>query len=141
MINCEDQEDIEPAIALFAKAPALGQVKTRLAVDIGDRAALEFYLAFVSDSLGHLLNLTERPLERYFYLTSKWDTELFPLPDGVQSIPVVYQGILPSLFREGQGIVAQGHLNNQGVFIADEVLAKHDANYKPPLLNNPKPEA
>jgi len=45
---------------------------------------------------------------------------------------VKYNGILPSLFREGQGIVAQGHLNAHGVFIADQVLAKHDSTYRPP---------
>lgn len=60
----------------------------------------------------------------------------FTLTDFQAQIPVQYQGILPSLFREGQGIVAQGHLNEQGVFIADEVLAKHDANYKPPGMQN-----
>jgi cytochrome c-type biogenesis protein CcmE len=45
---------------------------------------------------------------------------------------VRYQGILPDLFREGQGIVAQGVLGNDGVFAASEVLAKHDENYMPP---------
>lgn len=62
----------------------------------------------------------------------------FILTDFHANIPVQYQGILPSLFREGQGIVAQGHLN-QGVFIADEVLAKHDANYKPPGIAASEP--
>ncbi|MBS0351557.1 MAG: cytochrome c maturation protein CcmE [Proteobacteria bacterium] len=56
----------------------------------------------------------------------------FTLTDYQAKIQVEYQGVLPSLFREGQGIVAQGHLNSQGVFIADQVLAKHDANYHPP---------
>lgn len=46
--------------------------------------------------------------------------------------PVVFGGILPDLFREGQGVVAEGHLDQGGVFIADEVLAKHDENYMPP---------
>ena len=45
---------------------------------------------------------------------------------------VEYTGILPDLFREGQGIVANGRLNDKGVFIAEEVLAKHDENYMPP---------
>jgi cytochrome c-type biogenesis protein CcmE len=58
----------------------------------------------------------------------------FTLTDYHAEIPVQYQGILPSLFREGQGIVAQGRMNEQGVFMADEVLAKHDANYKPPSI-------
>jgi cytochrome c-type biogenesis protein CcmE len=58
----------------------------------------------------------------------------FVLTDYHANIRVEYRGVLPSLFHEGQGIVAQGRLNEQGVFIADEVLAKHDANYKPPGL-------
>lgn len=58
----------------------------------------------------------------------------FTLTDYKANINVQYQGVLPSLFHEGQGIVAQGRLNGQGVFIADEVLAKHDANYKPPAI-------
>ena len=49
-------------------------------------------------------------------------------------VPVVYEGILPDLFREGQGIVATGRLGADGVFVASEVLAKHDENYMPPEL-------
>ncbi len=56
----------------------------------------------------------------------------FILTDYKAKVKVEYQGILPALFHEGQGIVAQGRLNSQGIFIADQVLAKHDANYKPP---------
>ncbi len=56
----------------------------------------------------------------------------FVLTDFHNKITVSYDGVLPSLFREGQGIVAQGHLNKNGVFIADQVLAKHDASYHPP---------
>jgi len=55
----------------------------------------------------------------------------FDLTDGNQSIPVAYQGILPDLFREGQGIVAEGALDGGGVFRADNVLAKHDETYMP----------
>ena len=55
----------------------------------------------------------------------------FDLTDGAKNYPVLYEGILPDLFREGQGIVATGRLN-ENVFIADEVLAKHDENYMPP---------
>lgn len=56
----------------------------------------------------------------------------FRVTDNVKSVPVVYKGILPDLFREGQGVVAQGRLDQEGVFMADEVLAKHDENYMPP---------
>jgi cytochrome c-type biogenesis protein CcmE len=56
----------------------------------------------------------------------------FTISDGVATIPVSYSGILPDLFREGQGIISIGKLNAQGVFEASEVLAKHDENYMPP---------
>lgn len=56
----------------------------------------------------------------------------FVLTDTVNQVKVSYDGILPDLFREGQGIVANGRLNGQGVFVASEVLAKHDENYMPP---------
>ncbi len=56
----------------------------------------------------------------------------FTVTDGPQKINVVYTGILPDLFAEGQGVIAQGKLNANGVFVADEVLAKHDENYMPP---------
>ncbi len=59
-------------------------------------------------------------------------TTRFDVTDNVKTVTVQYTGILPDLFREGQGIVAHGKLNENGVFIADEVLAKHDENYMPP---------
>lgn len=59
-------------------------------------------------------------------------TYRFVLTDNAESIKVVYTGILPDLFREGQGAIAQGKLEQDGVFAADEVLAKHDENYMPP---------
>ncbi|MFZ2726528.1 MAG: cytochrome c maturation protein CcmE [Methylococcaceae bacterium] len=59
-------------------------------------------------------------------------TVVFKLTDFSKEVTVEYTGILPDLFREGQGIVAHGKLNDKGVFIAQEVLAKHDENYMPP---------
>ncbi|WP_220813370.1 cytochrome c maturation protein CcmE [Pseudomonas paralcaligenes] len=56
----------------------------------------------------------------------------FVVTDFVKSVTIRYQGILPDLFREKQGIVALGKLNDEGVLVADEVLAKHDENYMPP---------
>ncbi len=56
----------------------------------------------------------------------------FTLTDTASSVDVVYNGILPDLFREGQGIIAQGRLRNDHIFEATEVLAKHDENYMPP---------
>jgi cytochrome c-type biogenesis protein CcmE len=57
---------------------------------------------------------------------------LFTLTDTMNNVTVTYDGILPDLFREGQGIVANGAINNEGIFVANEVLAKHDENYMPP---------
>ena len=56
----------------------------------------------------------------------------FVVTDTAHDIPVVYTGILPDLFKEGKGVVAQGQLGPDGVFRANQVLAKHDANYMPP---------
>jgi cytochrome c-type biogenesis protein CcmE len=55
----------------------------------------------------------------------------FEVADGSATLPVAYKGILPDLFREGQGVVAEGSLDNTGVFRADTVLAKHDETYMP----------
>lgn len=59
-------------------------------------------------------------------------TVKFAVTDTAEVIPVVYTGILPDLFNEGKGVVAQGRLSVGGIFEADEVLAKHDENYMPP---------
>ena len=59
-------------------------------------------------------------------------TVSFVVTDTAKVIPVLYTGILPDLFKEGKGVVAQGKLSADGVFRADEVLAKHDENYMPP---------
>jgi cytochrome c-type biogenesis protein CcmE len=56
----------------------------------------------------------------------------FTLTDMQKSVPITYTGILPDLFREGQGIVVHGSIGQDGAFIADEVLAKHDEKYMPP---------
>lgn len=55
----------------------------------------------------------------------------FAITDNAQTVPVRYEGLLPDLFKEGKGVVAQGQLRD-GVFVAREVLAKHDENYMPP---------
>ena len=59
-------------------------------------------------------------------------TVRFMVTDTAKSIPVTYRGALPDLFREGKGVVAQGRVGADGVFVANEVLAKHDENYMPP---------
>ncbi|MCC7079116.1 MAG: cytochrome c maturation protein CcmE [Burkholderiales bacterium] len=59
----------------------------------------------------------------------------FLVTDFQRAVPVHYSGVLPDLFREGQGVVAHGQLGADGVFTADEVLAKHDENYMPPEVH------
>jgi cytochrome c-type biogenesis protein CcmE len=59
-------------------------------------------------------------------------TVRFVVTDGAKTLPVTYIGVLPDLFREGQGVVVEGTLQGDGVFHADSVLAKHDENYMPP---------
>lgn len=59
-------------------------------------------------------------------------TVSFIITDTARRIPVVYRGVLPDLFKEGEGVVAQGRVGTDGVFHADRVLAKHDENYMPP---------
>jgi len=56
----------------------------------------------------------------------------FEVTDGAHRVPVRYSGLLPDLFQEGKGVVAQGKLGADGLFVADQVLAKHDENYMPP---------
>jgi cytochrome c-type biogenesis protein CcmE len=85
----------------------------------------------------------EAPMDRTFRVgglvengTLKRDpdglTVRFTVTDTAASIPVVYKGILPDLFKEGRGCVAQGKIGSDGVFQAEQVLAKHDENYMPP---------
>jgi cytochrome c-type biogenesis protein CcmE len=59
-------------------------------------------------------------------------TATFVVTDTAKSIPVSYKGILPDLFKEGKGVVAEGRLGHDGLFTATQVLAKHDENYMPP---------
>ena len=85
----------------------------------------------------------EAPVNRTFRIgglvqegTLKRDTDgltvRFTVTDTAANVPVVYKGILPDLFKEGRGCVAQGKIGADGVFQADQVLAKHDENYMPP---------
>ena len=67
----------------------------------------------------------------------KEDTKIsFVVTDGESSVPVSFEGILPDLFREGQGVIAEGVLNTDGRFIAQSILAKHDENYIPKELED-----
>jgi cytochrome c-type biogenesis protein CcmE len=58
----------------------------------------------------------------------------FVLTDNIKDIKIFYQGMLPALFREGQGVVAEGKLTSENQFIATSLLTKHDENYKPPTI-------
>ena len=64
----------------------------------------------------------------------------FRVTDGTATLPVTYSGIVPDLFREGQGVIAQGAFNAEGVFVAQTILAKHDENYIPKELQGIKHE-
>ena len=63
-------------------------------------------------------------------------TTSFLVEDGEARVPVIYRGILPDLFREGSGVVAEGKLSAGGLFVAENILAKHDERYMPPELGN-----
>lgn len=60
----------------------------------------------------------------------------FLVGDGKADVPVVYRGIVPDLFREGSGAIAEGQVDSNGTFVADNILAKHDERYMPPELGN-----
>ncbi|HLU62332.1 MAG TPA: cytochrome c maturation protein CcmE [Gammaproteobacteria bacterium] len=111
-----------------------------VAAAFGLRAFQENLLYFYSTSQVHAGDV---PLDRKFRLggivvdgsverEAGSLTVRFVLTDTQTTVPVEYTGILPDLFREGQGIVAHGRVNDDGLFVADEVLAKHDENYMPP---------
>jgi len=111
-----------------------------IAVALGLRAFQENLLYFYSPSQ---LVRGEAPADRRFRVggivvpgsvqrVAGSLTVAFTLTDTVQQVSVRYTGILPDLFREGQGIVTHGALGADGVFVADEVLAKHDETYMPP---------
>ena len=65
----------------------------------------------------------------------------FIVSDGKAETPVVYRGITPDLFREGSGAVAEGRLEPNGLFVADNILAKHDERYMPPQMSTPPRES
>jgi cytochrome c-type biogenesis protein CcmE len=63
-------------------------------------------------------------------------TVRFTVSDGKTTTPVVFRGITPDLFKEGSGVVAEGRLDTNGLFVADNILAKHDERYMPPQMAN-----
>lgn len=119
-----------------------------LAIVIGVAVAASLGLRAFQENLLYFYSTTQvlqgdAPLDRKFRLggivvqdTVERDrgslTVRFVLTDTQTTVPVEYTGILPDLFREGQGIVTHGRLDERNVFVADEVLAKHDEDYMPP---------
>ncbi|MGH8430886.1 MAG: cytochrome c maturation protein CcmE, partial [Solimonas sp.] len=124
--------------------------RKRLWLLVGSLGVLGVAAALVLSALNDNLvffysptQLAEKPIapERRFRLgglvetgSVKRDGEevRFVVTDTRKTVPVVYRGLLPDLFREGQGVVTEGSLGPDGVFVAREVLAKHDENYMPP---------
>ena len=124
----------------------------RIALITGGLAALGFAAALVLNAFQSNLVFffspsqivaKEAPLDKTFRIGGMVEEgSLKRLPDGLSvqfkvtdtanTIPVTYTGILPDLFKEGKGVVAQGRLGSDGLFRASEVLAKHDENYMPP---------
>ncbi len=115
---------------------------------IGVAGAVGFALKSFNDNLMYFFSTTDvvegkAPQDNLFRLggmvvkgsverPNKGMMVRFKLSDYSKEVTVEYSGILPDLFREGQGIVANGKLDGRGVFVAEEVLAKHDENYMPP---------
>jgi cytochrome c-type biogenesis protein CcmE len=88
----------------------------------------------VADSMAHTARLRVGGLVEHGSVERDASglTVRFMITDTAREIPVEYRGVLPDLFREGKGVVAQGRLSPEGVFVADQILAKHDENYMPP---------
>jgi cytochrome c-type biogenesis protein CcmE len=122
----------------------------RLALIGGIVGAVGVAIALVLNALGSNVNFSyspsdvaakKAPINRTFRIgglvkegTVKRDgvDVQFVVTDTAQAVAVQYRGILPDLFKEGKGVVAQGQMRDDGVFVAREVLAKHDENYMPP---------
>jgi cytochrome c-type biogenesis protein CcmE len=115
---------------------------------LGAGAAVAFALTAFQENLLYFYSPSEvsegkAPLEKTFRLGGMVPEGTFKRPAGsmeatftvtdyAHSVTVKYSGVLPDLFREGQGVVARGRMTGEGVFVAEEVLAKHDENYMPP---------
>ena len=130
--------------------PNLTTKQKRLALILGGLAVISVAVALVLTAFNQNLVFfftpsqimaKEAPTGRVFRLGGMVETGSvkreginvsFRVTDTAQIVPVTYAGILPDLFKEGKGVVAQGTLGDDGVFRAKEVLAKHDENYMPP---------
>ena len=146
LLPLADAEEGESLAGWLAERPLGEEDEARLASVISvpavDAEVLPEDDDWTQPPLEELARLAkEAPLDRTFRLgglvekgSVKRDGVMvnFVVTDTFRQVPVRYQGILPDLFKEGKGVVAQGKLGADGVFMAQEVLAKHDENYMPP---------
>ena len=124
-------------LSLFAGAAAISAIAVGLVLTALNATVSYFYTpsdfiaeAAPSDRLVRLGGLVAAGSVKFD--DSEETRVTFVIEDGAASVPVRFEGVLPDLFREGQGVVAQGRVAPDGGFIATQVLAKHDENYMPP---------
>jgi cytochrome c-type biogenesis protein CcmE len=123
-------------LAVLAGLGMLGIATGSVLLAVNSNGALEF---FTSPSELKTMSVPEGRLLRLGGLVSKGTvthepdgkTIGFRVTDGANDVPVIYSGVVPDLFREGQGVVITGRLSREGVVRADTLLAKHDENYMP----------
>jgi cytochrome c-type biogenesis protein CcmE len=108
---------------------------------LGDRAAY-FYspadIAKAAPPVGQSMRLGGMVADKSIAHEKDGVTIRFVVQDGAATTPVIFTGIVPDLFKENSGVVAEGKMRADGVFVADNILAKHDENYKPPELYRDK---
>ena len=126
------------ALVILALAAVLGAVLLAM-WGLKDRAAY-FYtpadIAAGKAGVGKAMRLGGMVLKGSVRREADGVTTRFVVEDGDSRVPVTFRGILPDLFREGSGVVAEGRLAADRTFVADNILAKHDARYMPPELGN-----
>jgi cytochrome c-type biogenesis protein CcmE len=126
------------ALVILALAAVLGAVLLAM-WGLKDRAAY-FYtpadIAAGKAGVGKAMRLGGMVLKGSVRREADGVTTRFVVEDGDSRVPVTFRGILPDLFREGSGVVAEGRLAADRTFVADNILAKHDERYMPPELGN-----
>ena len=126
------------ALVILALAAVLGAVLLAM-WGLKDRAAYFYTPADIvagKAGVGKAMRLGGMVLKGSVRREADGVTTRFVVEDGDSRVPVTYRGILPDLFREGSGVVAEGRLASDRTFVADNILAKHDERYMPPELGN-----
>ena len=122
-------------VLLGAAVVALGGASALALTALGDKATY-FYapsdVARHAPAPGEAIRLGGLVQRGTVSKTHGGTTILFRVTDNARDVPVRYEGIVPDLFREGQGVIAEGRFDGSGTFVADTVLAKHDEKYMPP---------